>query len=252
VNVDLWTQLLPWLVLLARISAFFVVLPIFGWQWLPVVVRSGIAMLVTLSYGLAGHLPSLAPADLGLLASGVLVAREALCGLGLGLAASLIYLSVQQMGQIISQQMGLAEAGIIDPVTGEQSDVMEMFFQITFVVLFLAAGGHHLLLRALWGSYAVFPAGQGPEMSALAEVVVQAGSDMLLFSLQMAGPLLAAFLVLTVALGALSKAMPEVNILYMSFPFRIGLGVLMASTMVPMLRGFTDQMAQWMGRYLTI
>jgi flagellar biosynthetic protein FliR len=249
--MDLWALVLPWLILLARVSAFFAAAPIFGWQWLPTVVRAGMAMLVTLSFGLAGHLPSLASSSPDLLATGLLVVREVICGLGLGLAANLIFLAVQQMGRIVSQQMGLAEAGIIDPVSGEESDVMEMFFQITFVLLFFAAGGHHLLLRVLWGSYAAFPVGQGPEVAALADVVVQAGCDMLVFALQLAAPLLAAFLVLTVALAALSKAMPEINILYLSFPFRIGLGVLMAAAMVPLVNGFTAQMAQWMGRYLT-
>lgn len=250
-NVDLWAIVLPWLILLARISAFLAVLPMFGWQWLPMVVRAGMAVLLTASYGLAGHLPVLASLEPNLLASGILVVREILFGLGMGLAANLIFLSVQQMGRIISQQMGLAEAGIIDPVSGEESDVMEMFFQITFVLFFLAAGGHHLLLKVLWGSYQAFPVGETPAISALAETIVQAGSDMLVFALQLAAPLMAAFLVLTVALAALSRAMPEVNILFMSFPLRIGLGVFMAAAMVPLLRGFTAQMADWMGRYLS-
>ncbi len=249
--MDVWTAILPWLILLARVSAFFVVLPIFGWQWLPTVVRAGMAVLVTVSYGLGGHLPVLTTPDPDLLACGILLGREILCGLALGLAANLVYAAVQQMGQIISQQMGLSEAGIFDPVTGEESDVMEMFFQVTFVLLFLAAGGHHLLLRVLWGSYEVFPVGQGPDVAAMAEVVLQAGADMLVFALQLAGPMLAAFLVLTVALAALARAMPEVNILYMSFPFRVGLGVLMAAAMMPLLNGFSSQLADWMGRYLT-
>ncbi len=245
-TVDLWALILPWLILLARTGAFFLVLPIFGWQWLPTIVRAGIAVLVTAAYGAAGHVPSLGAEAGDLLAAGLLMGRETLLGLGLGLAASFLFLAVQQAGQLISQQMGLAEAGIIDPVTGEESEVMGMFLQVVFVVLFLAAGGHRVLVGLLWKSYEVFPVGGGPEMAAMAEVLVRAGSDMLVFMLQLAAPLLAAFLILTVALAALARAMPEVNVLYMSFPLRVGLGVFMAAAILPTFRGFTGQMLKWM------
>lgn len=247
-NVNLWDFVAPFVLMLARISAFFMVLPIFGWTYLPTVVRAGIAMLVTLFYLIAMGPPAVAGGTDDLFSLTVVLVQEVFCGLGLGLAASFIFLSVQQAGKILSQLMGLSDAGIIDPVSGEESDVMEMFLELTFMVLFLAAGGHHLLLSIIGRSYQAFPVGSGPHVEVLTEVLVSAGADMMVFSLKICGPALAAFGILTLALAVLSKAMPDMNILYMSFPFRIGLGVFLAAAMVPTLSSFTSEFAQWMGR----
>ena len=51
--METWTQLfLPFALLLARISGFFAVLPIFSWRALPVRVRAGMALLVTVFFAM--------------------------------------------------------------------------------------------------------------------------------------------------------------------------------------------------------
>ena len=245
-TTDLWTLwIAPLLLLLGRTSAFLLSLPIFGWQMLPMIVRAGMAVLVTAFMAMAGGVPRL-PADISLLATAILLVQETLTGLALGLALNIVFQAVRQAGTIAAELMGLAEAGIIDPASGEESDVMAMFFEIAFVLLFLAAGGHLLMLRVLGLSYQAFPVGAMPDASALADLMLRSGADMLAFAVRLAAPLLAAFLILTVALAVLAKAMPDVNVLFLSFPIRVGLCVLVAAAMMPALRGFTEELAQWM------
>ncbi|HUT61450.1 MAG TPA: flagellar biosynthetic protein FliR [Phycisphaerae bacterium] len=244
--MDLWTQwILPAVLLLGRVSAFVMTLPVFGWAMLPAMVRVGVAVMLTVFFAMIGLLP-VVPADTHWLAAGLVLIREILCGLALGLAINLIFHAVRQAGRIISTLMGLSEAGIIDPVTGVSAQAMEMFFEITFALMFLLAGGHHVLLVILHRSYAAFPVGALPEVGSLAEALVLSGSDMFRFALKLAAPMLAAFVVLMAALAVLAKAMPEVNVLFLSFPLRVGLCVLVASAMMPSLNAFAGEMGQWL------
>lgn len=249
--MDLWTQnILPAVLVVARISAFFAVLPVFGWSMLPMIVRAGVALWVSLFYIFTMPLAPVAAAEQGYFAMGLLLVGEMVIGLALGLAANFIYLSVQQSGKIIAQEMGLSDASVIDPSTGEDTEAVSMFFEITFMVLFLAAGGHHLLLSLVARSYDVFPLAQPPQVGPLAEVVLTTAGQMLVFALKLSAPLLAAFLILTMALAVVSKALPETNVLFLSFPLRIGLGLLIAAALVPSLGAFTEEMQEWLGTFL--
>jgi flagellar biosynthesis protein FliR len=44
--------------------------------------------------------------------------------------------------------------------------------------------------------------------------------------------------------------MPEMNILMISFPMRMGLGFFIAALIVPSLGNFTNELADWMSRFL--
>jgi flagellar biosynthesis protein FliR len=45
--------------------------------------------------------------------------------------------------------------------------------------------------------------------------------------------------------------MPEMNILLESLPLRIGLGLILAAAVVPMMNSFIAELADWMNRSLT-
>jgi len=246
----LLVRVLPYMMLLGRVSAFVAVLPIFSWQVVPMIVRAGIAVLMTVFFGYILPLPQAGAAQGHWLAASVLVVGEIVIGLALGLAVNFVFQAVQQGGHMIVQQMGLAESGIIDPTTGEETETMAVFMETTFILLFLGANGHHLLLRVLGRSYQVFPLGGAPDAAALASGLVAAGSMMLLLALKLAAPALAAFLVLAVVLAIVARVLPDMNVLMESFPLRVGLGLFMAAALVPSLVDLVDEMTTWMSRHL--
>ena len=94
------------------------------------------------------------------------------------------------------------------------------------------------------------PPGATPSIASLAEALVRAGSTMLLFSLKLAAPVLASFLVLGVLLAVLARVLPEMNVLLISFPLRVGLGLFMAAAIMPALHSFAGELAQWINQLL--
>jgi len=234
--------------LLARVGGFLVAGPIFSSASVPMVVRVGVVLLLTVFFGLSGGFAAMPPMDGNPVADSLLLAKELLIGLALGLSCNLVYLAVQQGARITAQQMGMHDAGLLDPISGEEAQAVGMLFEMVFAMLFLTAGGHLVMLNLLAQSYGAFPAAAPVDTAALAGMVMTASSTMLVLALKMAAPMLAAFLVLSVVLAVLARVLPEINILLASFPLRIGLGLLMAAGMMPALGGMAQWIAEWMTR----
>jgi len=244
-------KLLGFAMVLTRISAFFMVLPVFGWKSIPVRVKVSIALLLTIFFSMitasaAERGPVSVPEAVFLLLN------EATYGLALGLIAFIVFTAVKFSGRVIEREMGFAMAQILDPLTGEQGQPLGMLLEMIFILLFLSANGHHLFLLIISRSYEAFPAGSIPTIAVLTGGIVKAGPVLLVGGLRLAAPMLAAFLVLMVALAVLARIAPEMNILFVSLPLRVGLGLLMAAIFLPLINGFVAEFADWMGKLLPL
>lgn len=243
--------LLGFALVLTRISAFFLILPVFGWQTIPMQVK--VAVTVVLSLFFAAVVPlGIDAAEISALQAMLLLAAEATYGLALGVIVTSLFSVVKLSGQIIEREMGLTMAEILDPLTGESGQPLGGLLEMIFILLFLSADGHHLFLLVLSKSYAAFPAGTIPTVQTLTGGVLTAGSAMLIAALRLAAPMLAAFMVLMVALALLARLVPEMNILFISMPVRIGVGLIMAATFLPFLHGYVTELAGWMAKLLPL
>jgi flagellar biosynthetic protein FliR len=75
---------------------------------------------------------------------------------------------------------------------------------------------------------------------------------MFVAALRMAAPMLAIFLLLKVVLAVLARIVPEMDVLFMSFPLTVGLGLLMAGIFLPLVNGFLPEFSEWMGKLLPL
>ncbi len=242
-------KLLGFVMVLTRISAFFMVLPVFGWRAIPVRIKVGLTVLLAIFFSVITPLV-IVPNRVSVLEAILLIANEATYGLALGLIAAIVFSAVKLSGRIIERQMGLAMAQVLDPLTGERTQPLGSLLEMIFILLFLSANGHHLFLLIISKSYEAFPAGSIPTIPILTGGVVKAGSAMLIAGLKLAAPILAAFLLLMVVLAVLARIVPEMNILFISLPLRVGLGLLMVTIFLPYINGFVAEFADWMGKLL--
>lgn len=244
-------KLLGFAMVLTRISAFFLVLPVFGWKAIPTRIKVAVTVLLAIFFSIITPL-DINPGRISVLEAVCLIANESTYGLALGLVVVSVFSVVKFSGRVIERQMGLVMAQIFDPLTGERTQPLGSLLEMIFIILFLSANGHHLFLLIISKSYEVFPAGSIPTMAVLAGGVINAGSAMFLAGLRLAAPMLAAFLLLMVALAVLARIVPEMNILFISFPLRVGLGLLMAAIFLPFINGFIAEFADWMGKLLPL
>jgi len=220
-----------------RIGGLMLVAPVFSSRTVPAMVRAGIAMLLTiLLYPAIGALP----ADI-VVGPGTLLA-EMVVGLGIGLGAATLLAGAELAGEVLAVQTGLSSATALDPLSGHGTPVLGSLLQWVALVLLLVTGGHLAMLEALAASYEVVPVGYGIDLTAGAlELFLSAG---LLFTqgLQFAAPIIAAVSVGYIALGVLSRASPQLNMLAVAFPLQIGLGLIVLAAVLPLA---TTTYAEW-------
>ena len=146
--------------------------------------------------------------------------------------------------------MDMAE--VFDPLTGESSESLSILLEMIFILMFLSANGHHLLLLIISRSYQAFPVGSIPTIPFLIEGLVKAGSIMLIACLRLAAPMLAAFLMLLIVLAVFARIIPDMDILFLSMSLSVGLGLLMIGTFLPFISGFVAEFADWMSKLVPL
>ncbi|MBK8210311.1 MAG: flagellar biosynthetic protein FliR [Rhodospirillales bacterium] len=142
-------------VVFVRVGTAIAFLPGFSAVYVPMRLRLLLALLISLlvTPTLANVLPAMprTPAALGLL-----LLAEATIGLFLGCTARIFFAALQIAGSYIALLASFANALVQDPIVDQQSSTIAGFFTTLGVVVLFAADLHHLMLRALVDSYAVF------------------------------------------------------------------------------------------------
>ena len=244
-------KLLCFAMALTRISAFFLFVPVFGWEIIPMTIKVAATVLLSVFFYLTNP-PAVAVEHLSALQVTLLLGSEATYGLALGAIANILFSAVKLGGRIAEHQMGLSMAQVLDPLSKERGQPVGSLLEMMFVIAFLSANGHHLLIKVIQRSYELFPSGKIPTVSVLAGNMLEATSTMLVAGLRLAAPILAAMLILLVALAILARIVPEMNIFFISFPLRILLGFVMLIVFVPFIDGFVGEMAQLMAKILPL
>jgi flagellar biosynthesis protein FliR len=217
--------LLAWTIALARVSGLVLVAPFFGSLSIPPRVKGGLALLLTVFVAPMVSPPPGAPgaADIALTLAG-----EFGIGFILGFTLQLFFDGALLAGQVCGVQMGYSLASLLDPNSQADSTVLSTLFQLIVILLLIQLSVPHWLLRGLARSFDYLPPGHVsltlPALSEMLEFV----SAMWLTGLQIAAPVVVASLFTDVALGFLSKASPQLPVLFIGISLKnlIGLALL--------------------------
>ncbi|RUL55791.1 MULTISPECIES: flagellar biosynthetic protein FliR [Lysinibacillus] len=223
------TELIPeisiLLLIIVRVSAFFVSIPLFSYRTIPPQLKIGLAII--LSWMMYYSLDAQAiPIDGNYI---LLVLKEAIIGLMIGLTANIVLSAVAIAGGFIDFEMGFAMANIIDPQTGTQTPLMGQFFNFLILFVLLAINGHHLILDGIFYSYQFMPIDQfSPKFGDpnTVEFIIKLFATVFAIAFQMSAPIVATLFLVTVALGITAKTVPQLNIFVIGFPIKIAVGFL--------------------------
>ncbi len=217
---------------LARVSGLMVSAPIFGARQIPPQSKIGLAVILSLILTpLQVSRVEALPADA--VAFGFLAGREALVGLAVGFAVSLIFTGIQVGSQLIGVQIGFGFGGLIDPNSGADSSVVDSFYLVLATVIFLAANGHHAVLAALVRTFELAPVA-GTSLPSINPVQVMGlVQSVVVVALRIAMPAIGALLLTDVAMGLVGKAAPQMQVMVVGAPVKIGAGLLMLAASAP-------------------
>lgn len=230
-------QLSAWLAAfifpLARILALVATAPIFGNKQVPVRVKLGLGVAVTIVIAPTLTLPDgLDPAS----AQGLFVLmQQIIAGIIMGFAIRLVFTAVEMAGDLAGMQMGLGFASFYDPQNASYSPVIAQFLGMLAALLFLALDGHLYMLAALADSFRDFPIGASVPSAHAFRTVAEWGSTIFSHALQFSLPLIAVLLITNLALGILTRSAPQLNIFAVGFPITLTVGFAALALSLPYL-----------------
>jgi flagellar biosynthetic protein FliR len=224
------------ILMFARIGTMVMLLPGLGEMSVPVRVRLVVALM------LAAVLFPLhrAAYTINLQAPGpvlIALAQELAIGVVLGLTARLTISALQVAGSVVAQQLGLGFVTTVDPTQGQQGIILGNFLTILGITLIFATDLHHMVIAALHDSYRLFRPGEVPLVGDVAALVTRIISGAFRVGVQLAGPFLVFGLVFNLALGVLSRLMPQMQVFFVGMPLSILIGFLILVLVVGAMMG---------------
>ena len=213
------------LMILLRTSVFFALLPIFGSTSLPGRFRIGMAI------GFAALLTPVVEMRAGSDDVAILIFREVVFGMVLGLAVRFIFLGIEMGGQKISETMGLSIATVFNPEFGQISGISQ-FLAILSTLLFLAMNCHHDMIALFVRSYDLVPFGTSDPATLVNEGIALVGR-IFVITVKVAAPVVVGMVTLNILLGFIVKATPQINVFFIGLPLYICLGFLILMLTLP-------------------
>ena len=220
----------------ARIGAMVMLLPGFGETNIPVRVRLGIALALTLiilplhrnAYQIS--MTSMAP----LL---VLMFHEIVIGVVLGATARVTLSALAVAGSVIAQQLGLGFVTSVDPTQGQQGVLIGNFLTILGLTLLFATDTHYLIIEALSASYTIFAPGELMPSGDIASLATRAFSGAFKIGIQLSAPFIVFGLVFNLGLGVLARLMPQMQVYFVGVPLSMLAGFLILAAILGTMMG---------------
>lgn len=206
-----------------RIAAATALAPVLGPTQIPAPAR--VMLTLTLSAALISAASIPATIIPSLAAFVVAIAGELVIGMAFAFGFIAAYGATQLAGRALDTQIGFSAAGILNPATQTVSPLLANLFGMLAIAIFLAMDGHLLLIKALALSLQTAPPGTALSPSAAPIILAHSGVSFT-FALALAGPIMGVLLLSDVALSAIARSMPQLNVLVLGFAIKIMFGLI--------------------------
>jgi flagellar biosynthetic protein FliR len=216
-----------------RIMGLLAIAPLFGNTGIPARLKIVLGLLLGAIVAPAlGPMPDMDLMSLG----GVLVlAQQFIIGVAMGFAVRIVFTAVRLAGELCGMTMGLGFATFFDPQSAGRSSAISQFLSLLTLMVYVASNLHLVVLSTLVDSFTSMPITAAPMGGALFEQHVGWGGRILSAGVQLSLPIVTALLIITLALGILTRAAPQLNLFGVGFPVTLSVGFIMLALTVPYL-----------------
>lgn len=233
------------LLIFARMGGLVMTAPVFSSHRVPPQLRAAISVIMTM---IVFPLVKPIPIENSIINFGLLVVNEVIIGLVLGFTANMIFMVIQVAGELQDTQIGFGFAGVVDPNMGQSSAIIGQLQMIMMWIIFVAANGHHFLLKAVAESFILIPPGLGAFNVEGVNRMVTISAEMLMLAIKIGAPVVAAVLVADMAMGVLQRTAPQLNLMAVGFQVKIVVGVAVLILAMPMIVSMQYDLVDYMAR----
>jgi flagellar biosynthetic protein FliR len=228
-------QLLAFTFIFLRISALLIMIPIIGEKTVPLRVKGGLAILISLLVfpSVQVDMNSLhAEEDIFTLA--IAMIGEIMIGVVIGLITKIIFGGIQFAGEMIGIQVGFSIVNVIDPVTSTQVSVIAEFQYLIALLVYLAIDAHHTLIFAIVDSYRIVSPFSYDFSGPLMKHILILSKELFVMAIKISAPIMAVLLFTNVALGVVARTVPQINVFIVGFPVQITVGLIVFGLTAPL------------------
>ncbi len=224
--------LLLGVLLSGRILPVVFLVPVFGGQRLPVSAKLGLTVCLVIAVHPQAGFSAAAPG--GLLFCGLWL-KELAVGTVLALAGSCLFEGMKMAGELIDNLRGSSGAHVCLPQSNQRTSPLGDLHLLLCILVFFAAGGPALFLKALNASLADLPVCAFPQVARCtqaADLALAVTAQAVRMGVSIAFPAAAALLVADLLLGFMNRTAPQIQVFFLGMPLRAIVGILAAILML--------------------
>jgi flagellar biosynthetic protein FliR len=243
-------QIATFVLVLARVGGLFFFAPVFSSKMIPArakfIAAGAISLALTpLAEGTRG-----VPDDPMILAG--LLVKEVIVGLAIALALGVVAAAVHAGASIVDAVGGFSFASLVDPFTNMQGSPFANLYGVFATMVLLLSGGDHVMIQGLAKSYEMVPIDSALDFGRFAELATTGLVQIFLIGLEIVAPVLLALVLTDTALGMVSRAVPQMNVLFVGMPAKIMVAFAVAAASLPFVAvrletGLGDAMMRALG-----
>ena len=223
-----------YLLIVVRIMSFIFVCPFFGGRQTPNMVKIGYGLL--LSILLYGAVPFYPPDYNTVAGYTVIVLKEAMVGLLIGLAVTLCQQITAFAGSVVDMQIGLSMVSMMDPATDQQVTITGSLYSQYLTIALIITGMYQYILRALVDSFTLIPInGAVIHADRMVNVMLAFMKNYIVIGFRICLPIFIITFVTNVVLGVLAKVSPQMNMFSVGIQIKIVVGLVIMFITVTML-----------------
>ncbi len=228
------------LLILVRVSCFVFSAPFFSMKNTPARVRIGLSFFTALLLYQA-LTPRAAIEYSTVIDFAIIVMKEAVAGLLIGLAATICSTIVNFAGSIADMETGLSMVTLMDPTTRENTSITGVLYQYVLMLLLIATGMYRYLFGALADTFVLIPVnGVVFRGASLVDSMLEFLGDYVIIGFRIVLPVFCAILLLNAVLGILAKVSPQMNMFAVGIQLKILVGLSVIFFTAGILPGIGD------------
>lgn len=240
-------QLQKIILILVRITAFFVVCPGFSFKGLPNILKIALAGILSIMvYMITPEIEVINE----LLFFSILAIKETVFGLSMGYVTNLIFTTMEIAGQLIDFQVGFSMASVYDASLGKTASNYGKIYYWLSICVFFILDMHHKLLETLIKSFEYVPLTKITLTGIRLDSIIYIFSKVFQLALSLAAPIIIVVLITDIVLGVISRTVPQINVLMLGMPLKSMVSFLISMVTITWLINSMGNIIQMIPGYL--
>jgi flagellar biosynthetic protein FliR len=163
-------------------------------------------------------------------------------GLAIGVVAAVVSHAMMLASEVVAFQTGLSLGQILTPNIELGGPALGQIYGLFGLAVFVATGGPTMMLEAIARSLVEYPPGTPVSFAEGPVAALTLTGAVFGYAVQIAAPIMVALTITNIAMAILSRAVPQLNAMAMSFSVTLGVGLVVLGLSLPLL---TRLLGRW-------